>query len=126
MSKIYNYLFFGKDHVNEYPLVEMAYLDSSDAIRDFLGGDIQYDARSCSEWIDVIEKAERETDFFHESFANCCTITITSNGVTIENEYTKKKSTDISLQDMHIILQKWLEQLTSGEVIEYSWNQLFN
>jgi hypothetical protein len=64
MSKTCNYLFFGKDHVREYPLVEMAYLDSSDAIRDFLGGDIQYDAESCSEWIDIIKKAKREIDFW--------------------------------------------------------------
>jgi hypothetical protein len=121
MSNSYSHLIFDRDHVRGYPLVEISYLDNSDAIRDFLGGDIQYDTKSCSEWINVIEQARNESDYFYDSFGNCCTITITSSGVTIENEYTKQIAKDIRLQDMNIILEKWLEQLTTKETVEYSW-----
>ena len=116
-----NYLLFGKDHIREYPLIEMSYLNSSDAIKDFLGGDIQYNIQSCSEWIDMIKEAENEINFFYESFGNCCTITITSHAVTIRNEYTNQVSENIKLRDMSIILEKWLEQIKTGETIEFSW-----
>jgi hypothetical protein len=48
-------------------------------------------------------------------------ITIKHNGVTIENEYNSKISEVISLEDMKIILENWIEFIKTRKPIEYSW-----
>ena len=90
-------------------------------IQDFLRGDIQIGKESCSDWLNHVMKAQQAPDYFYDSFGNCCTTTITHQGVTIDNEYTEYIAKDIKLDDMKIILEKWLEFITTREPIEYSW-----
>jgi hypothetical protein len=88
----------------------------------FLSGDIQHSVEHCQECLEKIFEAERSEDFFYDSFGNCCTITIKHSGVTIENEYTSKISGLISLEDMKIILENWIEFIKTRKPVEYSWS----
>ena len=90
-------------------------------IQDFLRGDIQIGKDSCSEWLDRVNRAKEINNYFYDSFGNCCTTTVTHQGVTIENEYTGDIVKNISLDDMQIILEKWLEFIINREPIEFSW-----
>jgi hypothetical protein len=121
MKDLLNYLIFHENHTDYYPLVKLSYLDSSEPIQSFIGGDIQYREKNCLDWIKVIQEAEIKENHFYDSFGNCCTTTVTSKGVTIENEYTEEKSENIKLQDMEIILKKWLEHLKTKKTVEYTW-----
>jgi hypothetical protein len=101
--------------------VNIDYLDNSYPIQDFIRGDIQIDTKSCLTWIKTITEAENTKDFFYDSFGNCCTATVTFNGVDIENEYTEDKARNIHLADMKLILEKWLDFTKTREPIEFSW-----
>ena len=90
-------------------------------IQDFLRGDIQTGAENCFVWLHRVIEAKSDPDYFYDSFGNCCTTTVTHQGVTIENEYTKDIVKDIALDDMKIILAKWLDFIKTREPIEYSW-----
>ena len=91
------------------------------AIQDFLRGDIQIGEESCLDWLNRVIEAQKQFDYFYDSFGNCCTTTITHQGATIDNEYTEYIAEDIKLDDMKIILEKWLEFITTRKPIEYSW-----
>ena len=102
-------------------VVKLSYiLNNFHSIQSFLGGDIQT-RENCLDYLGHIFKAKKDPNYFYDSFGNCCTITITHRGVTIENEYTKEIAKDIKLDDIKIILEKWLEFITTREPIEYSW-----
>lgn len=68
-----------------------------------------------------IHQAKENIDYFYDSFGNCCTIAVTHKGVTIENEYTEDTIEDIKLDEMEVILEKWLEFIKTRQPIEYSW-----
>jgi hypothetical protein len=121
MKNFSNHLIFHENRMENYPLVELTYLNDNDPLRSFLSGDIQYSINSCRRWIEILNQASEQSDYFYDSFGNCCTTIVSSNGVTIENEYTEGVSAGIKISDMKIILEKWLEQLKTGETIEYSW-----
>lgn len=91
------------------------------SIQDFLRGDIQTRIENCSDWLHHIIKAKNNTDYFYDSFGNCCTTIVTHQGVTIENEYTGDIVKNIKLDDMQIILEKWLRFIETREPIEFSW-----
>ena len=91
------------------------------AIQDFLRGDIQIRIENCSDWLHRVVKAKNDVDYFYDSFGNCCTTTITHQGVTIENEYTGYIVENISLDDMQIILEKWLDFIKTRNPVEYCW-----
>ena len=96
-------------------------LKSPKTLYSFLFGDIQYSEDSCESWIKVVNEARKSENYFYDSFGNCCTTTVTSSGVTIENEYTEDIAKDIKLDDMEIILEKWLEFIKKREPIEFGW-----
>jgi hypothetical protein len=91
-------------------------------VQTFLTGDVQTE-NSCSEWIDRIIEAKNKSDYFYEVFVNCCTATLTHTQINIENEYLDLDSPPqaISLDDIKVILEKWLEYLKISQDIKYSW-----
>ena len=105
----------------EHLKINISYAKNSRSISSFLSGDIQTRRENCLDYLGHIFKAKNDVNYFYDSFGNCCTITITHQGVTIENEYTKDIAKDIKLDDMKIILEKWLEFITTRKPIEYSW-----
>ena len=94
---------------------------NSRAISSFLFGDIQFSEDSCKSWIKIVDEAKDNNDYFYDSFGNCCTTTVTHQGVTIENEYTDDLVKNISLDDMQIILEKWLDFIKTRKTIEFCW-----
>ena len=106
---------------NEHIEIFIPNLESPNTLYSFLYGDIQFSEASCKRWIAIVNEAQIDLNYFYDSFGNCCTTTITHQGVTIENEYTKDIANDIKLDDMKIILEKWLEFVTTREPIEFSW-----
>ena len=96
-------------------------LESPKTLYSFLFGDIQFSEDSCKSWIKIVDEAKDNNDYFYDSFGNCCTTTVTHQGVTIENEYTDDLVKNISLDDMQIILEKWLDFIKTRKTIEFCW-----
>lgn len=118
-----NFIHFYNHDEDDRVAVAAVKMDGSWAyvVQDFLRGDIQIGRESCSEWLNRVIQAKYDVDYFYDSFGNCCTTTVTHQGVTIENEYTQDIAKDINLDDMKIILEKWLEFIIIRESIEFSW-----
>ena len=106
---------------NECIEISISNLESPRTLYSFLFGDIQFSEDSCKSWIVIINEAKDVHNYFYDSFGNCCTTTVTHQGVTIENEYTGDIVKNISLDDMQIILEKWLEFIRNRKPLEFSW-----
>ena len=115
--KIWNNHTTGLEHLK----INISYVQNSRSISSFLSGDIQMGTENCLDWLYHVMKAKDNSDYFYDSFGNCCTTTVTHQGVTIENEYTGDIVKNISLDDMQIILAHWLEFIKTRNPIEYSW-----
>jgi hypothetical protein len=117
--------FYNHPHDQHSPVAILRLDDKNTSyhVQTFLTGDVQT-ASSCSEWIDRIVEAKSRTDYFYEVFVNCCTATLTHTQINIENEYLDLDSSpkEILLDDMKVILEKWLEYLKTSQNVEYSWN----
>jgi hypothetical protein len=99
-------------------------------VQTFLTGDIQTES-SCSEWINRIIEAKGRSNYFYEVFVNCCTITLSHTQINIKNKYLDLNSPPkaILLDDIKVILEKWLEYLRTSQDVKYSWqsaNFVFN
>ena len=113
-------IWYGFEH-NECIEIFLPNLESPKTLYSFLFGDIQFSEDSCKSWLKVVDEAKDNNDYFYDSFGNCCTTTITNQGVTIENEYTGYIVENISLNDMQIILEKWLYFIKTRNPVEYCW-----
>jgi hypothetical protein len=126
MLNSHNHIHFYNDPDNEkiaVAAVKLSYVDNSYPIQEFLSGDIQLRERNCSNWIEKVISAEKDNNFFYDSFGNCCTTTITHDGVTIENEYMHDMASKIKLSDMKIILEKWMNFIINREEVEFDWEE---
>jgi hypothetical protein len=102
--------------------VRLDYLNKYYPIQLFLSSEIRDNPFRTREYIELINKAKEEKDFVYDfSTGNCCWIIISSGGVDIECEYINEKSENIKLDDMKIILEKWLDFTETRKPIEFSW-----
>ena len=118
-----NTIYFYNDPDENRFIIATVYLKNNRIypLQDFLRGDIQIGTENCLDWLNHVIKAKEINDYFYESFGNCCTTTVTHQGVTIENEYTDDIVKNICLNDMQIILEKWLDFIKTRNPVEYCW-----
>ena len=103
-----------------YGKVKLDYVDSK-AINQFLNNDLQFSEVSCLEMLDRIDRIMDRVNQSYEMTGNCCTVILSNPNISIINEYTNDVSENLDIKDFRIIIEKWLEFISTREPIEFSW-----
>jgi hypothetical protein len=102
--------------------VRLTYLNKYYPVQIFLSSEIRDGLERAREYLELINKAQADDKFSYDfSTGNSCWIVISDKKVNIECGYINEISENIDLNDMKIILEKWVEFLESRKKVEYSW-----
>jgi hypothetical protein len=117
------YHFEGNSIKSEEAEIKLEYLNKNYSIEVFVSKEIRDDIDRTKEFIELVNRAKKEKGVVYDfSTGNCCWMVIDDNGVNIECEYVNEISENIKLDDMKIILEKWLDFLEKKTTVEYSWS----
>jgi hypothetical protein len=107
---------------SEVAEIRLTYLEKYYPIQIFLSSEIRENLERAKEYLDLINRAQEDENFFYDfSTGNSCWIIINNKKVNIECDYINETSENIKLDDMKIILEKWVEFLKIGKKVEYNW-----
>jgi hypothetical protein len=110
------------DIESEVAEVRLIYLEKYYPVQIFLSTEIRENLERAGEYLDLINRAQEDENFFYDfSTGNSCWMIINKKKVNIECDYINEISENIDLNDMKIILEKWIEFLRSKRKVEYNW-----
>jgi hypothetical protein len=87
----------------------------------FISHEIRNSKILCENWILRVKDALYFPDYNYSEIGNACTVSIRHSVFNISNEYIDDSPVHIDLQNMKIILTKWLEFLNQLMPIDFEW-----